>query len=34
MKKAITTIFLILSLCVGLPATQVLAASESGAQTT
>ena len=34
MKKAITTIFLILSLGVGLPATQVLAAPESGAQTT
>jgi ElaB/YqjD/DUF883 family membrane-anchored ribosome-binding protein len=34
MKKAITTIFLILSLGVCLPATQVLAAPESRAQTT
>jgi hypothetical protein len=34
MKKAITTIFLILSLCVGLPATQVLSAPKSGDQTT
>lgn len=34
MKKAITTIFLILSLGIGLPAMQVLAAPESGSQTT
>lgn len=33
MKKAIITTFVILSLGVGLPASQVLAAPESGAQT-
>jgi len=34
MKKTIITTILILNLGVGLPATQVLAAPESGAQTT